>query len=502
MKTKPMSQQIEALQRLNGKRNYALLMEMGTGKTWTILADAERAYTAGKIDALLVIAPKGVHTNWILREVPTHLDCSYVAAAYHSGANKRQQRQVEKLFTPRQPGEIPPLRILAMNIDAINHKSGRDMAERFLLVTKAMMVIDESDRIKGEKSGRTKAAIELGRKAVARRICSGAPILNAPADIFMQMEFLRPGLLGTSSYRAFVAEYAHLLPPTSNLIKHIREKQAQQGKRFIPEPQIVAKDSSGRPRWRNLDKLSELLEPHSYRVLKKDCLDLPPKIYTQTLFELTPAQRRIYDTLQEKLRIELDGETLTVKKLAALMKLQQVTAGFVMLEGESRLLQISENPRMDVLREAIGSIHGQFIVWARFREELRQIAELMDDLGIPCVEYHGGVSTADREIAVNSFQAGQATAFLGQAQSGGIGLTLTAAEDVIYYSQDFNLGTRLQSEDRCHRIGTKSNVTYNDLCAIDTVDEGITRALQRKEQTASLILDNRSVPFPLSSGEN
>lgn len=134
--------------------------------------------------------------------------------------------------------------------------------------------------------------------------------------------------MGTTSYRSFVAEYAELLPPNNNLVKHIRGNNAN------AQPQIVARDAMGRPKWRNLDKLQRLIEPHSYRVLKKDCLDLPEKLYTTRYFQLTPALRGIYDELDANLRIELDGETNTVTALGALVKLQQVTSGFVMMAGE------------------------------------------------------------------------------------------------------------------------------------------------------------------------
>jgi SNF2 family DNA or RNA helicase len=127
-------------------------------------------------------------------------------------------------------------------------------------------------------------------------------------------------------------------------------------------------------------------------------------------------------------------------------------------------------------------------VWARFKEDLRAIAQAFADEGMKVVEYHGDVNDRMREIAVDTFQNGDADVFVGQPQSGGIGLTLTAAETVIYYSNDFNLETRLQSEDRAHRIGTRRNVVYVDLIATDTIDESIALALQRKSDLAAAVL--------------
>ncbi len=497
MKLPPMEHQSEALRVMNGKDAFGLLMEMGTGKTYCILADAERLFGAGKIDALFVLAPKGVHTNWILREIPTHLSVEHIAAAYSSGASKKAQAKVERLFKPRDPGEPVPLRVLAMNIDAINTKDGYAMAARFLRCTKAAFVIDESDRIKNPASARTKEVMKLQPLAVVRRICSGTPITNAPMDIFAQMEFLDEGLLGTTSYRSFTAEYADLLAQDDPRVKSMIAASRNPA---YARPQVVARNSDGTPRWRNLDKLQRLLAPHTFRKLKRECLQLPDKIYQTAYFELTPAQRRVYKTLEDDLRVVLDGEVNVVTALGALTKLQQITSGFVNIEGEPVLLPPEDNPRMAQLKALIEGLDGKFIIWARYREELRQIAAALAGVGV--VQYHGGVGNADREAAVDEFQNGAARCFLGQPQSGGIGLTLTAAETVIYYSNDFNLGTRLQSEDRAHRIGTKKNVVYIDLVAQGTIDIGIANTLQRKEDVASKILGDDRVAAILGTSEN
>ena len=499
MKTKGMAHQLEALQRMAGRRTYALFMEQGTGKTWTLLADAERLYSAGKIDALFVIAPKGVHTNWVMREIPEHLDAPVISRAWRSGGGKKVRAKIEELFKPREDGDPVPLRVLSMNIDAIMTKDGFDFARRFLLANKALFVIDESSRIKNTDAGRTKAIMRLRNLAVAARIATGTPITNAPVDVFAQMEFLESGLLGTTSHRAFVAEYAELMNANHPMMKNMIQRNPR-----VAQAQIVARNPDGSPRWRNLDKLQKLLEPHSFRVLKRDCLDLPEKIYKQHPFEMTTEQLRAYEMLSEQLRVRLeDGEEAVVSALAALVKLQQITSGFVMPpRGGDPIYVGDKNPRLAALVELAEDLNGQFIVWARFREELTHVAAALRKAGLRVAEYHGGVNTADREAAVDGFQRGEIDVFVGQPQSGGIGLTLTRAETVIYYSNDFNLETRLQSEDRAHRIGTKHHVVYIDLVAQDTIDEAIARALQRKTDVAANVLgdlkgNNSGIILPL-----
>lgn len=485
MKTKLFAHQRDALRASEGREYFGFFMDMGTGKSLCTLAEAERLYAAGKIDAMLVIAPKGVHTNWVRREIPTHWEGDVITGVWKSGAGARHMKDLQRLLKPRELGDVVPMRVLSMNIDAVSTKAGYDFALKFLRCTKAMIVLDESSRIKNPNAVRTEQLMLLRPHARCVRILSGTPLTNAPMDVFAQFEFMESGLLGTTSYRAFVAEYAVLLDSNSHTYRNMVAKNPR-----VAHAQIVAKDELGRPMYRNLEKLKTLIQRHSFRVTKEQCLDLPEKVYTTLPFEISPAQRRAYERLQEDLQIELeDGEVLTVDALGRLMKLQQVTSGFVMVPGRDEPEYVSEdNPRLKALVDYVEDVHGKFIVWARFREELRAVAAALREAGIECVEYHGGVNDADRDAAIDSIQHGTARAFVGNAQSGGIGLTLTAAETVIYFSNDFNYETRKQSEDRAHRIGTKSNVLYVDLVAQDTIDEGIARSLQRKEKLAKKVL--------------
>lgn len=491
MKTKGMKHQIIALRKLSDRTAYALLMEQGTGKTWTLLADAERLYAAGTIDAVLVLAPNGVHTNWIKREIPAHLSVAAVARAWHSGMGIRDRARVEDILRPREHFEVPPLRILAMSYDAANTKEGFAFADRFLKVTKALIIADESSRIKNPSSLRTKQALRLRQHCVAARIATGTPISKAPPDVFSQFEFLSPGLLGTSSYRAFVAEYADLLPLDDPMMKVMISRNPK-----AAFAQIVAKNPDGTPKWRNLDKLRSMIEPNAFRVLKKDCLDLPEKVYENVYFRMNAKQRAAYRLMEDECRIELtDGSNASVKALNAINKLQQITSGFlivpkpVAVRTKEPMLTLEEaGPRIAALLECVESLEGQFIVWAKFTEELRQINIALNEAGITTVQYTGSVNRRDREKAVDAFQAGEARGFVGQPQSGGIGLTLTAATTVIYYSNDYNLETRLQSEDRAHRIGTTGSVLYIDIVAEGTIDERVAENLQRKKFLAQTIL--------------
>ena len=493
MKTKGMKHQIEALRRMNGRNYFGLFCEQGTGKTWIFLADLERLYSAGKIDAALIIAPKGVHVNWVKREIPAHLKAPVVARAWKSGAGKREMAFLEDVMKPRQDGEQPPLRILAMNIDALNQRAGLDYARRFIMSHRAAIIVDESSRIKSEKAGRTIALMSLRPHVEYARIGTGTPVTNAPTDVFSQMEFLESGLLGTTSFRAFNAEYSELMDVNHPMMKQLIQKNPR-----MAWAQIVATDEvTGAKKYRNLDKLQKLLLPHTFRVLKKDCLDLPEKIYKDRFFDLAPRQLAAYKLMEKKFRILLeDGSLEMVSKLNSITKLQQITSGFVIQKDGLPLYVSEDNPRLAALEEYLEDHAGKkVIIWAHFREELKAIAALVKKMGRYGVEFHGGIKGGDKEgqrdWAVDEFQDGKADTFIGQQGAGGIGITLTAGENVIYYSNSYNLEHRLQSEDRAHRKGTKNNVVYTDLVADGTIDEEIAQALQRKENLAALILGDR-----------
>lgn len=492
-----MKHQLEALRRSNGREFYAYLMEQGTGKTWTVMADAERAYASGQIEGLVVVAPKGVHTNWARREIPEHMSVPCIVRVWRAGMGKWERDSMDDLLRPRKRGEQPPLRILCVNIDSINTQEGFEFVKRFLRCVKSMWALDESSRIKNPDSKRTIRILRLRPLAAMVRIMSGTPITKAPMDIFSQFEFMESGLLGTTSYRSFTAEYAELVDPKeSYAMQKLIEKHPR-----MAHAQIVARNEDGTPKFRNLDKLQKLIAPHAYRVLKKDCLDLPDKIYKSVYFELEPKQARAYKLMKDRLRIQLDDGTIdTVQALAGLVKLQQITSGYVVRPDDQGMIFISEdnkdNPRLSLLMDTLEDIEGKVIIWARFRPELDIIAQALKKAGHEFVEYHGGVNAKKREEAIDRFQKGTARFFLGQQQSGGIGLTLTAASTVIYYSNSFDYEVRAQSEDRAHRIGTKVNVVYIDLVAQDTIDEPIARSLQRKAGMAAAILDAQGLRIP------
>nr|DAP64195.1 MAG TPA: Chromatin remodeling complex ATPase [Caudoviricetes sp.] len=519
MKTEGMKHQIIGLARSEGKRNFAFLMEQGTGKTWLTLADGERCYLGNKIDALLVFAPNGVHTNWIRREAPRHLSVPFIGYAWNGPIKTKKQKAAwAELFRDFSLSEAPPLRIFTINVEAMTTKAGVEAVEEFLRCFKVMAVVDESTRIANPDAKRTENIIEAGRMATARRILSGTPLKKDPTDLYSQFDFLKPGLLGTTSYRSFVTEYSVLLdkddPQMRGIMRRVMEgrrnwKDQKKAREMIP--QVVRTDAEGNKMFRNLEQLSDMIAPHSYRVKKEDCLDLPPKIYQTIFFDLTPELRKVYDRLQEDYEYikknfiesyvtdhpEVDYndavqyfETHCFEGIACQVKMKQVVSGFINIEGEPVLIDPENNPRMQLFKNYVEKHDGQMIVWCLYEVEILQVAAALQEMGYRVATYYGKTKKGEtRERIIDDFQAGRLDVIVGHAAAMGIGLTLTAATLSVYYSCDRNNELRLQSEDRNHRIGTVKSPVYLDLIATDTIDEDDMRGRAFKTEIANIVID-------------
>ena len=375
---------------------------------------------------------------------------------------KKQQEKLESLY------EIDTaLHILIMNVEALSTDKGVKYASKFLNTHKVLMAIDESTTIKNPSAKRTKNIIDLGRYAKYKRIMTGSPITKNPLDLYSQCEFLDPWLLDFTSYYAFRNRYAEMKT------MHLRGRSIQ----------VVSE-------FKNLSELSETVKTFSDRVLKEDCLDLPPKNFTKRHIVLTHDQRKIYDQMKKAAMAILNGKiTSTMTVLTQLMRLHQITCGhFTADDGTTQLIP---NNRVTELMNVLSETEGKAIIWANYQRDVNQIIKnIVKEYGPgSVVDYYGLTPQEDRQDNIRKFQNDDKCRFIvGTPQTGGYGITLTQANTVVYYSNGYDLEKRLQSEDRAHRIGQKKTVTYVDLIAEDTVDEKIVKALRDKINIASEVL--------------
>ena len=435
-------------------------MEMGTGKTKVAIDNLAMLYLKNKVDAALIIAPKGVYDNWVTLEIPKHLpdEVPVKMMRWQPRLSKTYQKELEIFVKHRFDG----LKIFVMNIEALSTSKGTKIAGVFLIQNEDnMIIIDESTTIKNRGASRTKNLMTLKGYSSYRRILTGSPITKSPMDLYSQCSFLSTRALNFSSYYAFQGRYAII-------------KQRAFGARSFQE--IVG--------YRNLEELNEKLEQFSTRTLKEECLDLPDKLYTRRNITMSDEQNSVYNQMKKLALAQLDSGELstTASILTQIMRLQQICCGFFQPDvGEIRQLP---NNRLSELLDITDELQGKAIIWASFTHDIQQIARaLRDRLGPDSgALYYGDTPQEDRQKIVHKFQdmTSELRFFVGQPKTGGYGITLSAATTVIYYSNSYDLENRLQSEDRAHRIGQKKNVTYIDLVCPNTIDEKILEALKSK----------------------
>lgn len=464
-KNKPFAHQAAYLERFWDKPVAALFAEMGTGKSWMLINNAALLYDQGKINALLVIAPKGVYRNWQDLEIPKHMPehVVYRMALWTPSPRKAEKAALDRLFEVSED-----LKILIMNIEAFSTKKGPDFAKRFLLGHEAMMAIDESTTIKTPSSSRSKSTEKIGKEARYRRIATGSPVTKSPLDLYQQCEFLSPQCLNMHSYYGFQARYA-----------------------VVVERQLATHSFKQIVGYQRLGELKEKLDRFSFRVTKEECLDLPDKWYVKRDVELTEEQVKAYNEMKNFALAQMsEGLVSTSNALTQLMRLHQIVCGHTKTD-DGTIVHIP-NKRIQELLDAIEETSGKIIIWATYRPDIESIKlALQKTYGMDAVgTYYGDTDGDERQRVVADFQDPNKPLrfFVGNPSTGGYGITLTAASTVIYYSNSFDLEKRLQSEDRAHRIGQTKNVTYIDLIAPNTVDEKIVKALRDKINIATQVM--------------
>jgi len=464
-KTKPYAHQLKALEMSWNKEVFAYFMEMGTGKSKVLIDNMSMLYDKGKINGVLIIAPKGVYKNWYDSEIPTHLadHVQKKVVLWQALINKKQEQKLSVLFKPEMD-----LHILVMNVEAFSTKKGLDFAAKFLSCHETLVAIDESTTIKNPGAKRTKNILRLSKLCKYRRILTGSPVTKSPLDLFTQCYFLDPFLLDFTSYYAFRNRYAEM-------------REAHFGGRSV---QLVTS-------YKNLDELSETLKNFSYRVLKDDCLDLPKKTFMKRIIQMTPEQNKVYQQMKKMALAELNGKvTTTMNVVTQLMRMQQITCGH--FKADDGTTQEIKNNRITELIDTVDEIQGKVVIWAHWRNDIETIVKhLKEEYGDnSVVTYYGGTTTEERQKAIKKMQDPESPVrfLVGTPQTGGYGITLTGASTMIYYSNGYDLEKRQQSEARIDRIGQEKPMTYIDILAEDTVDEKIVKSLRKKVNIATQVM--------------
>lgn len=459
-KTKPYEHQRQALETSAEKMQWAYFMEMGTGKTKVTIDNLAYLFFKRQVNSALIIAPKSVYTNWE-SEIQTHMPDVLKYKIYKWNIDKPKDYYALEQFKD--------LKIFLINVEALSTKRGFDACVEYLKKNKLNFVtLDESTTIKNRSAKRTKNILALSKLSHIKRILTGSPITKSPLDLYTQCQFLSPELLGFSSYLAFRNRYAEMtdIPVGSG--------------RFISVPKYYKK----------LEELETKLKQFSTRIRKDECLDLKPKVRVKRVIELDGDAKKIYEKLRTSALAIVEDSTISFSnKLTEIIKLHQVCNGFTK-DDDGQILQLHKS-KLNTLDEIIQETDGKIIIWANYLYNIHEIKDFLVSKYGPesTVSIYGDVNVEDRQAAVKRIQEDDKTKFLvANPTTGGFGLTLTACNTVIYYSNNYNLEVRMQSEDRAHRIGQKGTVVYIDIVAKNTLDEAIMKSLTSKGQIAAKTL--------------
>ena len=459
-KTKPYEHQRSALNQSANQKEWAYFMEMGTGKTKVTIDNFAYLYFTKKINAVLIIAPKSVYTIWE-NEIQIHLPNEIKYKIY--------KWNIDKPKDYASLNKSQDFRIFLINVEALSTKRGLDACVDYLSKnTSNFVVLDESTTIKNRTAKRSRNILKLRSLSRIRRILTGSPITKSPLDLYTQCQFLNPQLLGFTSYLTFRNRYAEMgdIPVGSG--------------RFISIPKY----------YKRLDELEDKLKTFSTRIRKDQCLDLKPKIRQKRYIDLEGDNKTLYERLRVHALAIVENSTISFSnKLTEIIKLHQVCNGFTK-NDDGELMQLHKQ-KLNALEEIIDETDGKIIVFANYIYNINEIvAFLQHKYGKnSTVSIYGAVNVEDRTKAVKRIQEDKNTRFIViNPTTGGFGLTLTACNTVIYFSNNYNLEVRMQSEDRAHRMGQKGSVVYIDIVARNTLDEAIMKSLVNKGKIAAKTL--------------
>lgn len=519
--------QLDAFSFIENKDVFALFMEMGTGKSKVTVAKTHQLYIKGLIDCVLIISPNAVKPQWVEEQFPLHYPNIDWNGYVWDGAGTIKSRDT---FL-KGCADKTRLFVVSVNVEAFQSDSIDIYVRALLKERRLFVVIDESTRIKngrrkpsrGKRAGakRTNKILDYFADVKYKAILTGTPTPRNPFDLWSQFEFLRKDFF-EKDYFYFTHHYGILVQKstqegrrytttldekTFNIVKsRIKKSIEEEGAltpRYVEEiglrsglstkDVLVIHHMNQYNAYKNLKELRDKMSSITYFVNKKDCLDLPDKVYEKLYCEMGKEQARIYKELKKQMFTEYQDKELTVTtKMVLTMRLQMVTGGiFPYMErvcdldledphfdDTTKYSAITDGGKLKVLVEDLEEVPDDVsvIVWAQFRGEIDLITLTLRQEGYTAESYYGG----SEDDVIDRFKDRTTRILVANPLKGGEGLNLQVSSLHYFYSNSFKADSRLQAEDRSHRIGQVNKVTYKDLICKDTVDEHVHDVLKRK----------------------
>lgn len=455
----PLEHQYEGLRRLYPVDECAILMAMGTCKTRIMIDLMSAHFFERRIHFVIIIAPMTVKVSAWQDDLEKFSPCPYNFVDVDSSFKAKNFKVTQDRLT-----------WLAVGVESLSQgKTLRAIEPVTQLGIPYGCGVDESTRIKNHKAVCTQAAYKLRARARIKFIATGYEIERSVEDLYSQFEFLSPNIIGCGDYLAF------------------RNRYCKMG--GYKQKQVIG--------YNNMSELIGLISPHVFQC-DKSVLKLPPKIYERRLVEMQPEQKLAYGKVKKGMMEGVSIQNVLTKTL----RLQQVANGFInednwyidpdtgkKHERQGKLIEIvppSRNPKLNELLRVAEEISHPMIVWAESSYEHEIIVAALTTLGA-VIELTGATPREARQDLVREFQRGHTPFWVGNTASGGIGITLTAARTVVYFSNSQRLGHRVQSEDRAHRKGQLGSVTILDFVCKGTVDQAILKLYQQKIEIADFV---------------
>ncbi len=431
-------------------RGVALLMEMGTGKSLTTIAVAGRLYLDQKIKRLLIVAPLSILGVW-QEEFRKFADFEYSLVVLNGSESKK----IEKLR------QMPSL---GLQVAVINYESAWRLEKELAVWDADLIVCDEGHKIKTHNIAASKCIHRLGAKARYRMLLTGTIITNKAIDVFSPYKFLNPVVFG-NSYYAFRNRYFDMVG-------------------YGNHTPVLKSDMA--------DELTRRIHSIAFRATKAECLDLPETTEIVLTVELELQAKRLYQQLARESFAQIeDGEITAANVLTRLLRLSQLTGGFLRGDETERVERVS-SAKLDALSDIVDSAAqegGKLVIIARFLPEIDAITAMLERKSIGYSLITGAVKNRDEQV--RRFQADpDVTVFVGQIATAGLGITLTAADKMVFYSLDYSMSNFEQTKARIHRVGQRNLCTYLYLIAENTIDAKVLKALRDKADLARVLIDD------------
>ena len=456
-KTAPMAHQAEFIKRFGDSPTAALFCEMGTGKTKMAIDYIRKVFfDRGKLEPILVVCPLIALHNW-KDEFYKHSNIGPYVQVLDGYSKAKNLKLLDA------PGKA---------LFIINYGKIASMFDDLVVKEWTGIVLDESHRIKNGKASRTKDLIRLAPYSKFRLILTGTPVLNCEIDLFWQMYFLDFGATLGNNFYGFRNKWFR------DLNQH--RKHLDKGQYF---PKFKLYDVFR-------DEFHNKVRDVAFIKTTEECLDLPPKVYRTIKLEMDPEQKKVYEKLKEEYVVGLlDGSVVASTAGVLQMRLNQLSSGFAKLDtGEE--VRFKTNPKVQAIKELMEDLpeDAKIIVWACFRNNIFLLQEELKAWNPTSI--FG--DTADKREEEARFKSDPSCRIMiANPQSASVAINLVEACGAIYYSQGFSHEHRVQSEARCHRIGSErhASVWYVDLAYRNTIDGIVAMALREKKNITELLMN-------------